>query len=459
VRCTRVLVAAAVSGAVTLAGALFPQFNFAYRLPELRVAMATAALLTALLAGFLVVGRFLRRARLAELILACSLGTLGASELIFMTISVLADRGRHGLPQWTALGGGSLGAGLFAAAAFVPRRRLRRPGAALAGGTAAVTAALLVIAVMAGSFAARPPTVPVAATAQSLLARPNPMAGRMLIAFRAAMAATYGLAAVGFRRRSRRSHDEFFGWLAVAAVLAAAAQINYLLYPRLLSLSVSFGDVFRLCFYVVLLTGSAREIWSYWRALSETSVLEERQRIARDLHDGLAQELAYLLRNLKSLDGALDDTTKAGLRRAAERAQAEARMAISSLTAPRKQPVTMAIGQAVSEVAARDRIKLELDVAPDIQLPAPRAEVLIRIACEAVGNAARHSGATQVRLSLRRRGSRVRLCVSDDGSGFDPAAPRDSFGLISMRERASSVGGDLRISSEPGCGTDVEATL
>jgi signal transduction histidine kinase len=281
----------------------------------------------------------------------------------------------------------------------------------------------------------------------------------VLLALDVAVAAAYGLAALGFHRRSERLHDEFFGWLAIAAVLAAAADINYLLCPSAYSRAVSLADVFRLCFYVVLLTGSAREIWLYWQVKSEASVLEERQRIARDLHDGLAQELAYLLRNLRSLDGTVDAEMRARLRRAAERAQLEARVAIGTLTAPRRQSVNVAITQAVSEVAARDHIRLELDVVPGIRLPAASAEAIVRIACEAVRNAAHHSGAGRVTLSLERRGSRVRLRVSDDGSGFDPAVPAAGFGLTSMHERASLVGGDLRISSGPGHGTEVEVTL
>lgn len=74
-------------------------------------------------------------------------------------------------------------------------------------------------------------------------------------------------------------------------------------------------------------------------------------------------------------------------------------------------------------------------------------------------NAARHSGPARVSLSLQRQGSSVWLCVSGNGSGFDPAVSAGGFGLTSLRDRAGSVGGDLRISSVPGRGTEVEVTL
>jgi signal transduction histidine kinase len=448
----------AILGAVTAAAAMLPELDLASRLLTLRVALDTARPLIALVACCLVVDRLLRRGRLTELILACSLGALALSDLAFVTVPVLLNRFWPDFSVWAALAANVLGAALFALAAFVPPGRLRRVGLALAAGWAAVATALLLIAVLAASFAARLPKVPGAEAVPNLLAKPDPHADAVLPALEITVAAIYGLAAIGFLRRSERSHDEFLGWLAIAAVLAAATHVNYFLYSTLSSQFVSIGDVFLLCFYAVLLAGSAREIWSYQRALPEAAVLEERRRIARDLHDGLVQELAYLARNLDSLDGPADET-KARLRRAAERAQLEVRFAIDTLADSSNRCVNAAITQAVSEVASRDHIKLELDIIPGIRLPVTRAEALVRIACEAVSNAARHSGAGRVSLSLQRQGSRVQLRVSDDGSGFDPATPTDGFGLTSMRDRANSVGGDLRISSTPGHGTEVEATL
>jgi signal transduction histidine kinase len=231
------------------------------------------------------------------------------------------------------------------------------------------------------------------------------------------------------------------------------------LYPSFYSQWVHTGDAFRLSFYAVLLAGSMREIWSYWRALSEAAVFEERRRIARDLHDGLAQELAYLARNLDGLDGETGAAVLGRLRSAVERAQLESRHAISALAAPSGQDTGVALAEAAREIAERFHVGLEIDLVRGVRLSAARAEALVRIACEAVTNAARHSGASRVNLSLERDGSGVRLRVSDSGRGFDTTVPGGGFGLISMRERARAVGGELRISSAPGRGSKVEAAL
>ncbi len=453
------LVTAVIAGATTVAVAQLPQLHFAYRQPLLHVALETAASLVALLAGFLVFGRLRRDGRLNELLLVCALALLALLDLFLLTVPALAGLVPHDQVVWAALAGSSLGAVLFALAAFVPRKRLRRPGLTLAGGAAGAAAAVLVTAVLVSEFTGRLPRAAAATLPPESPARADLHAQPVVLALQLFMTLLYGLAAVGFLRRSQRLGDEFLGWLAIAAVLAAASHVNYFLYPSLYSQWVHTGDVFRLCFYAVLLAGSMREIWSYWHALSEAAVLEERRRIARDLHDGLAQELAYLARNLDSLDTDTGDGTLKRLRRAVERAQLESRRAVTTLATPTGQPIETALADAVVEIAERFHVGLDLDLASGVRLPPARAEALVRIACEAVTNAARHSGARQVRLDVEREGPRVRLRVSDKGRGFDPAVPGDGFGLVSMCERARSVGGELRIVSAPGRGSEVEAAL
>ena len=126
-RCTRVLFTVAVSGAVTLAAALFPQLNIAYRVANMHAAFVAAAFLTVVLTGFVVVARFLLRPRRTELTLACSLAAFAVSELLFITVPDAPAPGWRAAAVWAALGGAAVGAALFTLAAFAPRRRLIRP--------------------------------------------------------------------------------------------------------------------------------------------------------------------------------------------------------------------------------------------------------------------------------------------------------------------------------------------
>jgi signal transduction histidine kinase len=189
------------------------------------------------------------------------------------------------------------------------------------------------------------------------------------------------------------------------------------------------------------------------------TVAEERLRIARDLHDGLSQELAYLTRNLSDLHGTADETTVRQLHFSVDRAQVAVRTAINRVATAPQRPVADELSDAAIQVAERLGLDLDLDLAPGIGVAPARAHALVGIACEALTNAARHSGSRQVSVILRREGDRVRMRVRDGGQGFDVTACRAGFGLTSMRDRARSVGGDLLISSEPGVGSQVEARV
>jgi signal transduction histidine kinase len=276
-----------------------------------------------------------------------------------------------------------------------------------------------------------------------------------------AAAVLAGLAALGYLRRSERLGDEFSGWLAIAAVFAAGSDVSYSLGPAIYTSQVSTGDLLRFCFYAALVTCSMREIRLYWRTRASAIVAEERRRIARDLHDGLSQELAYLTRHLSALRGTADERTLSQLQVSVERARHESRQVIDRMAAPPGASIAGALTAAAGEIAERLDLDLDLDldVTAGIGLAPAQADALVRIACEALTNAARHSGSRQVSLIVRRDGGRVHMRVRDSGQGFDIASSRRGFGLTSMRDRARSVGGELRISSEPGAGSQVEAML
>ena len=454
-----VIVAAVASGTATALVALDPGLRFAFGQLNLQVAFETAASLIALLGAFLAFGRLGRRGRLTDFALACALGVIALANVFFATVPTLAGLDASNFVAWSAIISRSLGCMLFGVAAFVPARQVRRIGRAQVTVLTCMAGGLTLTVLLTRVFAAHLPLRVTAAPSVRLPAPPALHAAPVLLALELLTAVVGGAAAAGYLCRSRRLGDEFFGWLAIAAVFGAASHLNYFLYPSAYVGLVSVGDVFRVCFYAVLLIGSAREIWSYWFALSDAMVVSERRRIAGNLHDGLAQELAYLTRNLDALDGSVEQETLSRLRGATERAQRESRLAISRLATIDRPTVEDELADAAGEAAKRFGVALQLDLLPGIRLPPPHADALVRIACEAVTNAARHSGSGRVSLSLRRHGSRVRLRVSDRGSGFDPAGPAAGFGLVSMRERASSVGGDLKISSVAGRGTEVEAML
>ena len=176
-----------------------------------------------------------------------------------------------------------------------------------------------------------------------------------------------------------------------------------------------------------------------------SAVRSERKRVARDLHDGVVQELAYIATQagwlLDRVDGQPIAQPISRIRDAVDRALDESRGAIAALNREMDEPLHQAVGNAAADVATRVGVRLDLDLDPTSVASAEWRDALIRIAREAVGNAVRHGGATVVRLQLS--GDPAVLTVGDDGGGFDPRLPRSpqSFGLQSMRERAESLGG------------------
>jgi signal transduction histidine kinase len=206
---------------------------------------------------------------------------------------------------------------------------------------------------------------------------------------------------------------------------------------------------------------AATRIESEHLATQDEHLLEERRRIACDLHDGLAQELAYIAlesRRLAALHGGLEEL--ASIAGAAERALQETRRVMESLITLRDQPLDELIADEAEEVAARWGADVVLAVDPAIH-PSPAAqEALLRIIREAVTNAARHGKARRVWIHVESDEGRITLRVVDDGTGFDLLdAVGVGFGLTSMRERVEELGGELQVESLPTAGTTVQAFL
>ena len=453
-------ITAAAGLALTALVVLLPNLHFAYPAPGLHVAIETSAALIALLTAYLVYGRFLRSRQLPDLLLSCALIVLALTNLGFAAIpAAVSEGGSSGALAWAAITDRLLGALLLAAAAFAPPWRMHGSRSGPAAVAASIGVALLVALVIAAPSQASPASL--APTSSPDAAGGVALGGNWgLAAVQVVGMALFAAAAMGYSRRADRRGDGFTAWLAVAATLAALSRLNYFLYPSLYAKWVYIGDGFRLAFYVVMLFGAGWEIQRYWQSLSQVAALDERRRIARDLHDGLAQELAYIGRHAQRLDR--DDVIAQRIAAAGARALAEARRAIVALAPPDDERFETAFTRATGEVAERLGVELELQLSVARPLSPEQREALTRVACEAIANAASHGRASRVRVELE--GERpIRLCIHDDGGGFSPAdaTRRDGhgYGLRSMQERVAALGGELRIDAAPGRGTSIEARL
>lgn len=441
------------SAGATTAIVLIAKLDFAYRAPGLHVALETAAAITASAAAFLILGRFWRTGFLDELILAAGLSLLAVSNLVFAALPAVFDLNSDRAWVWSTLFTGAFAALLICLASLLPQRRLgtgRRWPLVVFGSTFVFAAAGTL------PMAASPSLLPHDITASLPAGAAHPTVN----AFQLTLALLYILAALGFSRRSRLTADELSGWLAIACILAGSSRVNYYFHPSIHSNWVYTGDVFRLGFYLALLIGAAREIASYWTSVVAAASFEERRRLARDVHDGLAQEIAFIARNVRLLpeQGAEPELVERILRGVA-RAQEESRRVVGALRSKADEPLEQALAEAALEAARRHGAAVDMELASGISLSPREREGVVRIASEAVANAAQHSGAETLRLYLERLEAGIRLGVTDDGQGFDEEEPKRGFGLVTMKDRAEALGGKLRVDTRRGAGTKVELEL
>ncbi len=199
----------------------------------------------------------------------------------------------------------------------------------------------------------------------------------------------------------------------------------------------------------------------------ELSVLQERARLARDLHDAVSQKLfsvrakARAAAVLVGRDPARAVEEIGSVADLAGQAHAELRAVIDGLAPPELAAGGLAGSVRGYAALAGRTFGAEVRVQAG-ELPAldpQRETVIYRVAQEAIGNALRHSGSPTVAVSLASNHGRVVLEVRDNGTGFDVATIRSGLGLASMRERASAAGGRLMVTSAPGSGTTVRLSV
>ena len=451
---------AVVAAAFTLLVSVLPFARYAYESPQMHVALETTAALAAALASFLVLGRYRREPTLGTLLLAAALGVLAANSMFFSVIPSVGDDSPSSFPTWSRAFGGMLGAFGLAAAALAPDVRIRRPRRAALRVAAACVAALGLVALGVAIAGDGLPEAIDRTLSPDASGRPRIVGEPAALAVQLLSMCAFSAAAVGFARRAESTGDDFTAWLAVASTVGAFARLNYFLFPSLFSDWIYTGDALRLVFFALLVVGAAREIGAYQRQLAEMAVFEERRRMARDLHDGLAQELAFITtrsRHLAARAGAGPGIEQVAS--AAERALEESRAAISSLTRPLDEPLDQVVARAAEDVAGRAGVDVSFEL-DEVEASPQTREAFARIVRESVTNAVRHGGASELTVRLRAS-SGIRLEVCDNGRGFDPAEAEDGpgFGLVSMRERARAIGGELSIHSSNGSGTTVEVLV
>ena len=194
----------------------------------------------------------------------------------------------------------------------------------------------------------------------------------------------------------------------------------------------------------------------------DEAVIEERRRIAREIHDTLAQGFAAIRIQLELACGEADLPPQSARAlqlayRIAGESLVDARRAMAELSSSRPSLASLlfAAADAVRRLG-ESAIVATVDTIPP--LPNDVVHELSRIAQEAMLNAMRHAGAQTIRLSLARLPGRgLQLSIDDDGRGFDPQAVH-GFGLAALRDRASMIGAELSVASTPGAGTKVAVT-
>ncbi|NWG07107.1 MAG: sensor histidine kinase [Chloroflexi bacterium] len=200
--------------------------------------------------------------------------------------------------------------------------------------------------------------------------------------------------------------------------------------------------------------------------LQELAVLEERNRLARDLHDSVKQQVFAISMQLGAARTALSESDKAypsvvEAERLAQQAGAELTSLINALRPPglERRVLTDAIRGHVEEWSRQNKIEAEIKIDSDVAVNLQTEQALFRVLQEALSNVARHSQASKATITLKSDNENILLMIEDNGVGYDAERIAKGIGLDSMKERMAAVNGELQISSIQSLGTRVIATV
>jgi signal transduction histidine kinase len=429
-------------------------FDVAYGSEGMHIALDAIVGTVAVVTGGLAWTRYARSGLLSDLAIACAFAVMAGENIFALVLPTLLDHEvLRPSPLWI---GGALEvvtALLLLIASLGGGLRLRRWHGALFI-AAAVAVISTVIAVLLGHSSRL--SLPIDPALSPVGPDRHAFAGNSVaLALQGVEAALLLVAGAVSVVRARKGEDALFGWLGPALLVAAVASANYALFPSLYSYWVYDGDLVRLVFCLMIAFGIATELRASVRRTINLAVLEERRRLARDLHDGVAQELAFIATELDEITD-LHPSVRL-IRSAVDRGLYESRRAIAALTLPLDRPLAEALATSGEEIADRSGVALLLDLDQSVVVQPPTQEALLRVAREALTNAVRHGHASSLGVSLTSGREGLTLEIVDNGTGFDAATPTLGFGLTSMRERVEATGGSFDVHSRSGAGVRIRA--
>jgi signal transduction histidine kinase len=438
-----ILLVALLAAALTLFLAR-PDLRDPHDLPSLRLFLDATIGLVAVIVSVLAYVRLSLERRWFDLLLVGGFLLMAAGTLAFTVAPGLDGSALGPTEMWAGILARLGGAVLIAAAPFARGLLARALAPAFTVALVAGLVGLWAVCRAAGS------SLPVLSPE-----RPQP---DLLTAALALQALLGVVALVGFGLRYRAHAEELDRWLAFGATIWLFAELHTVFTPPLSSDYVSQGDFLRVVSYGVLLVG-------VWRAIRAAefgrAVAEERARVARDIHDGLAQYLFAISTQTSMLaGGAPVGEIVPRLQEAAAAAQQEARFAVLALSsAGGSAPFDAALNRYVEFLTADGALDVDLEIERRVDLRPDEQIEIFRIVQEGLANVRRHADARRATVLIGvRDGARV-VRIIDDGRGFDEDAAETGQGLRNIRARASAIGGGFRLATRPGGGTALEVVL
>jgi signal transduction histidine kinase len=435
-------------GAGLLLIVVYPELREPYDLPRLRLFLDTTIMLAATAVAVLAGLRFSVERRGLDLLLCSGFAATAANLLAFAIAPTLDGGGLTRSESWARVAGSVLALALIAAAP-ASRGRVHQQHGVIRSALGAVGLALVSLWFGCILLEDRLPEVspPQAGDQPALLTVVLGVQALLILA-----------ALVGFGLRFRAHGEDLHRWLALASTLALFAELHEVLTPEFARTYVSQGDFLTLPAYALLMTG-------VWRAIRAAefgrAVAEERARVAREIHDGLAQYLFSIMTHVSMLEsGRATDATILRLKEAAAAAQQEARFAVLALSsASGTAPFDAALRRYVEVLTADGALDVDLEIETGIRLAPDEQIEVFRIVQEGLANVRKHSGGRRAWVRISEQGGNRSVFVEDDGAGFEAGENGAGQGLRNIKARAETIGAAFEVRSEPGRGTALEVIL